>query len=227
MAHAFVQRADGLFMCRLDAEEKAVLAQVAQEVSELVHHDLRLADEPGTVRRAADSSDPLERLEAEFAARDAQEPSDPAVRRLLPAASEDPALAEEMRRLGQADLVAAKLAALGRIQSTLDASGPLRTEVVLDPEDARAWVSGLTDLRLVLAERLGLRSDQDAETLHMLQQIEADAELDAPRTTSNDGEPGMASGDLVLAVYDLLTWLQESLVRVLMLTMPEEDGPGH
>lgn len=236
MAHAFVRRADGLVMCRLDGEEKAVIAQVAQEVGELIRTDLELTEEPGPVRRAAGSEDPLDRLEAQFAAREPRTPRDPAVRRLLPDAAEDPALAAEMRRLGQQDLVSAKLGALLRIQRVLDSSGPARSEVVLGPEDARAWLTALTDLRLVLAERLGLRTDQDADTLRMLQQIGEESglseQMDRAGADSAPADPDdlsarererTAGPDLMLAVYDLLSWLQESLVLVQLPVLDDRD----
>ena len=36
MAHAFRRRADGTLACRLDGEEKAIIAQVAQETADLI-----------------------------------------------------------------------------------------------------------------------------------------------------------------------------------------------
>ena len=60
--------------------------------------------------------------------------------------------------------------------------------LVLDDEQARAWLTALNDVRLVLAERMGLRTDADAERL-----------ADDPSGTA--------------ALYDFLTWLQETLVH--------------
>lgn len=214
MAYEFVRRADGLVMCRLDPQEKAIVAQVAQEVSDLIRADLGIGDEPSAVRAAAQSDDPLDRLEAEFAASAPREPSDSAVRRLFPAASDDPELAGEMRRLGQADLADGKLRALGVVQSTIDRIGFSTSEIVLDADASAAWLTALNDMRLVLADRLQLNDDEDIETLRMLQQIATDAGLDDETVgTGADGEPSVAGPDLVLAVYDLLTWLQDSLVR--------------
>lgn len=226
MAYEFVRRADGLVMCRLDPQEKAVLAQVAQEVSDLIRADLGIGTEPPPVREAAASEDPLQRLEAEFATTDPRAPSDTAVQRLFPAASGEAALAAEFRRLGQQDLADAKLRALGIVQHSIDGAGPIRAEIVLDPEASAAWLTALNDMRLVLADRLSLRGDDDIETLRMLQQIENDADLsDLPDATGTadaggDEETTVAGPDLVLAVYDLLTWLQESLVGV-----QEHDDP--
>src|SRR5699024_7493326 len=79
MAHAFRRRADGTLACRLDAEEKAIIAQVAQETADLIRADLGVDADADVLRRAATSDDPLRRLEAEFAGREARTPSDSAV----------------------------------------------------------------------------------------------------------------------------------------------------
>ena len=60
----------------------------------------------------------------------------------------------------------------------------------------------LTDVRLVLGERLGLRTDEDAEALAPSGSTEADA-----------GRPGRGYWR---RYYDFLTWLQESLTQALM-----------
>ncbi len=59
----------------------------------------------------------------------------------------------------------------------------------------------LTDVRLLLGERLGLRTDDDAEEL--AQRL---------RATPTQDDPAM----LLAAYYDFLTWLQESLTQALM-----------
>lgn len=239
MAYEFVRRADGLVMCRLDPQEKAVVAQVAQEVADLIRADLRIGEEPEPLRDAARSEDPLMRLEAEFAASAPRTPSDSAVQRLFPDASEDPHLAAEFRRLSQQDLAEAKLRALGIVQRTIDAAGAIRTEIVLDAEAEQAWMRALNDMRLVLADRLSLREDEDIETLRLLQQIgerveDADALFDAQdqaagvdgdaadETGPDAGSSHAAAPDLVLAVYELLTWLQDSLVGVQERPAPRE-----
>ena len=66
-----------------------------------------------------------------------------------------------------------------------------------------ALLTALTDLRLVLAERLGLRTDEDADVLH---------EQLARRLA--EGVPQDA-WSAAAAVYDFLTWWQESLVAAL------------
>ena len=210
MAHAFRRRPDGSLACRLDGEEKAIISQVAQETADLIRADLGIDGDKDVLRRAAQSEDPLRRLEAEFAGRDARAPSDSAVKRLFPAASEDPELAAEYRRLGQQDLADGKLADLRRVMRTLDGTGEGHSEVVLDEDGALAMLRALNDVRIVLADRLGLQRDGDFDTVRMLQQIGEQVEDAEP---SPDAEPG--GSDIVIAVYELLSWLPESLLRAL------------
>ncbi|WP_088316970.1 DUF2017 family protein [Kineosporia sp. R_H_3] len=122
---------------------------------------------------------------------------DPAVARLLPDANrEDPKVSAEFRRLTEAGLRSRKRATLDRAGAALRRPDP----VVLDAEEAQALLKGLTDVRLVLAERLGLRTDQDAEMIHAVLSGMSDSE-----------EPWVVMAGL----YDELTWWQESLVREL------------
>ncbi|WP_152354328.1 DUF2017 family protein [Brachybacterium subflavum] len=211
MAHAFRPRPGGDIACRLDGEEKAIISQVAQETAELIRHDLDLREEPGAVRAAAGSEDPLERLEAEFAQSSVRAPRDSAVRRLFPDASTDAAVAEELRRLGQQDLATEKIEDLTHLVRTLDGSGPGDGEVTVPAGDIASWLRAMNDVRIVLADRLHIANDGDFETLRMLQQIGERVE-DAPPLEDDDG---VAGADVVAAVYELLTWLQESLLRAI------------
>ncbi|WP_193105355.1 DUF2017 family protein [Brachybacterium sp. FME24] len=209
MAHAFRRRPDGSLACRLDGEEKAIITQVAQETADLIRADLGIDADPDVLRHAADSDDPLRRLEAEFAGRDAREPADSAVKRLFPAASDDPNAAAEFRRLGQQDLADGKLADLQRVMKILDAAGAGHSEVVLDDEEALAMLRALNDVRIVLADRLDLQRDGDFDTVRMLQQIGERVE------EAGEKEDDQVGSDIVIAVYELLSWLQESLLRAL------------
>src|SRR6185436_8177852 len=106
---------------------------------------------------AQGEGDLFARLEAELAA---PRPADPAVARLLPDTShDDPEIAEGFRRLTQDDLRERKRSALAVAAAALRRPAP----VVLSDGEAQALLKGLTDVRPVLAERLGLRTDEDAE----------------------------------------------------------------
>ncbi len=80
-------------------------------------------------------------------------------------------------------------------------SGPSRAGVlVLDDAQATAWMTALNDVRLVVAERMGLRTDEDAARVAAL--------------ASRPGPPSdeEATTMWLASVYDFLTWLQETLV---------------
>jgi hypothetical protein len=118
--------------------------------------------------------------------------SDPALGRLLPHAyPDDPVAQEEFRRLTGDDLTARKAANAKVIADAL-APGHWPREVVLELAESVRWLRALTDIRLVLADRL----DVDDEGL-----------------PAADADEGM------LAVYDWLGGVQDSLVQAL-------DGDG-
>lgn len=135
-------------------------------------------------------------------------PEDPAVRRLLPDASSDPELAAELRRLTEHDLRATKAGHLERLRDALAAADP---DLVVTPEDAQAVAAAFTDVRLVLAERLGVRSDADSELVHAIV-LAADDDADV-----DDGLRLLATLHVVLGV------LQESLVELMLARL--DTGP--
>lgn len=125
-------------------------------------------------------------------------PPDPALARLLPDAHrEDPAAAAEFRRLTETGLRSRKRRNLSLASTALQRRG----HVVLTVEEANALLKGLTDVRLVLGERLGLSTDEDADAI-------GEALRHAP-----DVENPWVSAALL---YDVLTWWQEALVAALV-----------
>lgn len=124
---------------------------------------------------------------------------DPALERLLPTAHRgDAEVASEFRRLTENDLRDRKTETLTTaIDALRGASGD---KLELTREQAHAVVVALTDTRLVLGERLGLRTDADALALD-----ERMASLDAD-------DPAVYAASF----YDFLTWMQESLTSALM-----------
>lgn len=124
---------------------------------------------------------------------DAPGGQDPALRRLLPDAHhDDPAIAAEFRAMTERGLRERKSA---NLSTAIDALRAAQKDTVrLDLAQARATVVALTDVRLLLGERLGLRTDEDAEKL-------GSAPVGDPQ------DPATA----LVAYYEFLTWLQESL----------------
>jgi len=84
---------------------------------------------------------------------------DPAIARLFPAAYADPAAAARFREEGETAALAQRLADAQR----LAAIGAGRTR--FDREEATAFMRALNGLRLVVATRLGLYTEEDAQAL--------------------------------------------------------------
>ena len=83
--------------------------------------------------------------------------ADPAHARLFPAAyRDDDAATAEFTRYTRAGLVDRKAANAAQVSLALD-----EETVRLDPDAAARWLPLLTDLRLVIADRLGIRLDDD------------------------------------------------------------------
>lgn len=137
---------------------------------------------------------------------------DPALARLLPPARrDDERAAAEFRRFTERGLRDRKRAALQSAISVLDGwrERPDQKQVMSEHQ-ARDAATALTDVRLVLAERLGIETDADAEALHRLDP----GDLDPDEPT-----------DWLAMVYDFVTWVQESLTEVLLQDLPP-DGDG-
>jgi hypothetical protein len=195
VARAFKRRG-GRFVARLDDGEREVVLGLLEQTRELLAPAPR--ELTGDAFEDLVSSLGLQRLK-DLDEDLAPEPRDPALERLLPSAHrEDPALAAEFRRLTEYGLRDRKATNIAKTISAIqDSDGE---KVKLDREHAEAMVVALTDVRLLLGERLGLRTDDDAEDLQG--RLEGVSQ-DDPR--------------LYLATcYDFLTWLQESLVQALM-----------
>jgi hypothetical protein len=195
VARAF-KRKGARFVARLDDDERGVIVGLLEQTHELlapVHREPTgdpfedLVSRLG-LPRVTDSGDDAD-----------HEPRDPALERLLPSAHrEDPGLAAEFRRLTEYGLRERKAANLATsIAALQDSDGDT---VRLDQEQAQAMVVALTDVRLLLGERLGLRTDEDADALH--------GRLEA----ASQDDPHL----YLAAYYDFLTWLQESLIQALM-----------
>ena len=195
MARAF-KRKGGRFVARLDEVEREVLVGLLEQTQEFL-----------APRHREPTGDEFDDLVATLGVRnlddagpaDSQVPRDPALDRLLPTAHrDDPAMAAEFRRLTEHGLRERKTANLATaISALLAADDDL---VRLDLEQAQAMVVALTDVRLLLGERLGLRTEADADALQ-----------DRLEEASED-DPEVYLG----AYYDFMTWLQESLTQALM-----------
>ena len=229
------EEVDGRFVARLTRDERFAIAQVAEQVVELLEQEVDGLEEIAAA--VADDGLPSALLGLDDTV--AEAPTDPAVRRLLPnAAPTDQGVGEEFRRLTQTDLALSKVGRLtalcaalaGDDEPLLDleddgpADGPAdgvdaddelgSRDVALEPADAQSFAGALTDVRLVLAERLGIVTDDDSDRLSSAieQAWQGRADLD-PRI------------ELLGSVFLLAGYLQESLLD-LMLARLRGGAPG-
>ncbi len=185
----------GRVTVNLDPAERALLASLLHDVAGLLDPD---AEAPG-----APTTDPGDEWAVLEAALAVAPPSDPAVARLLPDGNrDDPELAQSYRRLTEHGLRESKQAALTLAAAALRRDDP----VVLDRDEATALLKGMNDVRLVVAERVGLHTDEDAEALHLHLQLAARRAEDAEVPEGEQAWLGLAS------IYEALTWWQEALV---------------
>jgi hypothetical protein len=210
VARGFKKR-HGAYVAKLDAVERGLVVGLMEQVRELV--------EPAPVAEAADhpegGGDEFDRIVAglggigmgiSLAAGDqvpeltggVPAPRDPALDRIFPTANrEDDQIAAEFRQLTEQGLRARKTA---NLDTAITALAKLEEQkVILDQAQAVALVVALTDVRLVLGERLGLKQDDD---LDLIEEQVSSLEEDDPAVYA-------------LAVYDFLTWLQETLAHAL------------
>ncbi|MFF0274707.1 DUF2017 domain-containing protein [Streptomyces sp. NPDC004330] len=176
----------------LDDVEISILRSLAVQLMELIGP----GDEP------AEGADPLAAL---FAEGPSKPPSDPALKRLFPDAYGDDseelrAAASDFRRFTENDLRARKredaLVVVRALDAlSVDAAGEGGAVLKLTPDESRAWLGALNDLRLTIGTRLEV-TDDEGEQLYRLP----------------DSDPRKP---MVMA-YLWLGALQESLVETLM-----------
>ena len=177
----------GALRADLDEVEAGVLAQLAEEV-------LGIVDEPEV------SSDPLAALVG-LPPGDVHEPDEPVLSRLLPDAYDrpgadgtDPEASGDFRRYTDADLRAGKRANAQVVLGTVPPGGG---RMMLDRDQADAWLGCLNDVRLALGTSLGVTEQTD------------------PDDYAHDDPAYQA-----LQVYGWLGYLQESLLSCLEPRVP-------
>lgn len=184
----------------------------------------------GTLGAGAQDADPDDHLRQILDGIDADvvvAPADPAVRRLLPDASDDPEVAHEFRRLTDDDLRQRKVDRLLLFADLLLEASPSADEdeqlpLVVGREEGAEIAGALGDVRQVIGSRLGLQTDADTDALYRsVSATWEEDEGDGPETgqESARGHAGEAlSGpELFLGSVFLLTgYLQESLTDCLL-----------
>ena len=175
----FTRKRSGAIEAKVDGVEADVLTAVAGDLLALLGEQ----DE--------ESQDPLAALVG-LPDGPVERPDDPALARLLPDAyGDDEAAATDFRRYTESDLRAGKRADATAVLASLSPLTGRGGRLVLDRDEADAWLGCLNDLRLVLGTRL-----------EVTEETELDPRGDDPRSQA-------------LQVYGWLGWLQESLLGCL------------
>jgi hypothetical protein len=179
VSRGFRQDRDRRITLELVEEEAAILRGLAEQLLELMG---RLPDgDPGLAELGISESTEV--------------PEDPVLARLFPDGyQEDPAAAGEFRRYTEASLRDGKRAAAETMLKSLSGDFGVKGEVVLDQNEAQAWLRALNDLRLALGTRLEITEDSYDRL--------AGLDWDDPRYA-------------MFAIYDWLTLLQDTLVNSL------------
>lgn len=187
----FKARRRGGLTATFDPAEAHVIANLAGQVIEL------LRDRNG---EQVTDSDPL--VSELGLGGPSLPPEDPVLQRLLPDAyRDDPEEAGEFRRFTESALTSAKVANAETVLASLAAGGmdladesEAPVEIELGPDEVQAWLRSLTDIRLSLAVRLGIETEEDTMLLE-----------------SSSDPAVVAMGEL----YDWLGYVQETLVQAL------------
>ena len=175
----FKRKRSGALQADVDRVEAEVLAAVVTDLLALLGED-----EP-------EHADPLAAMVG-IADGPLETPEDPALARLLPDAHrDDDEASREFRRYTEGDLRAGKRGSATTVLAGLQPLVGRGGTLVLDRDDADAWLGTLNDLRLVLGTRLEVTEEARA----------------APRPDDPDAQ--------ALQVYGWLGWLQESLLSCL------------
>jgi hypothetical protein len=177
-------RAEGALVQRFSrADDGRVHAVLTTFESELL---TKLAGELCALLESEITIDPLEASVGIGGSSSAS--ADPAIARLLPDAYRDDAQASrEFRGYTEHSLVDRKLTNARTLIERLDTGG----DIYLDTATQQVWLRTLTDLRLVLAARLGIETDD------------------------HDPQPQTDEEIMMFDIYDWLGSVQGSLVDVL------------
>ncbi|NJC22793.1 hypothetical protein BJ994_001869 [Arthrobacter pigmenti] len=181
MAKAFKATRRGI-AGEFEAGELRLLRRLFDDVVQLLEPEVRENEDPLAAMVGLDS--------------EAVKPEDSAVGRLLPdAVRNDDAEALEFRRLTERSLREDKVGALRGAALLLE-----NPQVLLNPEQAQMLARAFNDVRLVLADRLRIETDEDAARLHEIADLKDAEDLES----------------YLALVYNFVTWLQEGLMQALL-----------
>lgn len=177
---AFARATDGTIAASFTGPEASLIASLASQVAGMLD---RYAEPPQIGDTDAAALHAAVGLGGSTTLSD-----DPAIARLLPNAYADDEASADFRGLTERSLASRKVANARVVETTLNAADDAISEVRLSETEAGAWLRTLADIRLTIAARLGIESDEDTDT--------------------GDDESSIALRD----VYDWLAWVTESLI---------------
>ncbi len=201
--YSFHPTPDG-FVSRVSTDERSILLRLVQDVAELIADQ----DEPPVPPGPSElSTDPIAHLDFEPHEGEADHLDlDPALERIFPPMSiSDPELAAELRGLTLGEIRRGKISNLWLVAESLREG---RDGVLVRTADVANWLAALTDLRLVLASRLGIEDDESAEAVY---ELAVSATNDPTPAETGDDDMRLALASL----YSGVTWWQESLLSAL------------
>ncbi|WP_193084417.1 DUF2017 family protein [Brevibacterium aurantiacum] len=176
---------------KLEDNERSLMLTVFTDLAALLAEDDNEDGRPDS-----------ENWEARLGLVERPRPQDPALLRLFPDVDPlDEERSREFRRLTAFDLQQAKAHNVRIVLNGL-AKG---SSITLNHDEVLAWMKGLNDLRLVLAVRMGIDTE------------EAQEEKYAQREDLDESE------ELTLTLYDFLTWIQDRLTTTLLSDLPGDD----
>lgn len=151
-----LQPAEGGVEILFDPDEASMLDQLVRQLVMLLdgHSETPLDPDPLFASLEIGGSDEL--------------PEDPALARLFPDAFEDSSEASSFRRVTEQGLLNRKLHDAMQVLEDLDWSGtglPHETPVNITPDSFPAWARTVTAVRLAIAARIGLESEEDYDRL--------------------------------------------------------------
>lgn len=181
MAKAFRNTRKGI-TGELEAAERDLIRRLFEDIISMLEREGIVDEDPLAAMVGLDSK--------------AVKPEDSALLRLLPdAVKNDDGEALEFRRLTERSLREDKVAALRASSLLLEQS-----HVQLTAGQARLFARAVNDVRLVLADRLKIETDEDAQALHGIDDWSQAEDLDT----------------YLALVYNFMTWLQETLMQALL-----------
>lgn len=191
MARAFKSTPRG-FTARLDTTERDLLRGLFEDVAQL----LTPVDDGGAAPTEVDPLWAMVGMDPRTHAAGFDAPTDAAERRLLPdAVHNDAGASLEYRRLTETSLREAKTGNLKAAALAMETGN-----LAFDAAAANQFAQALNDVRLVLAERLQLRDESDAERIAGVRDARNVEDVD----------------EYLALVYNFVTWLQETLMQALL-----------